>query len=299
MTMQHRWRPLEPGQVSRVCVLDVVTGESTVVLETDRLVLEAPNWHPTRPWLVLNGEGGLFVLDLGSPVPGLVEIPTGGERLANNDHVLSPDGELVYHSTITGEIHVVPTTGGVARRVSNVHADPFRYYLHGISPDGNVLAYVGHDARPEENTFEVWTLDLRTGEDRRLTRTGRHHDGAEFTADGTRLLFNSEREATVPGHAQLFSSDLDGGDVRQLTDDERVNWFPHQSPDGTLLAYLSYPPGTTGHPANLPVDLRLWDPSGNHRVLVSTFGGQGTINVPSWAPDSRRLAYVDYPIHAR
>ncbi len=89
----------------------------------------------------------------------------------------------------------------------------------------------------------------------------------------------------------------DGGEVTQLTFDERVNWFPHVSPDGSAMAYLSYPPLTNGHPENLPVQIVVADPLGREvTARIDAFGGRGTINVPSWAPDSTRLAYVEYPI---
>jgi TolB protein len=110
------------------------------------------------------------------------------------------------------------------------------------------------------------------------------------------VYFNSEFTSTIEGHAQLFRHDLRNGSVEQLTADERVNWFPHPSPDGRRLVYLSYPPGTVGHPTDLTVELRTIDlVTGARNTLVTLPGGQGTINVSSWAPDSRRLAYVSYP----
>ena len=122
-------------------------------------------------------------------------------------------------------------------------------------------------------------------------------DGPDYAPDGRSVYFNSEVGSTREGHAQLFRHDLTDGSVERLTDDERVNWFPHPSPDGRRVAYLSYPPGTVGHPADLPVVLRLLDvASGSRTDLVALAGGQGTINVPSWSPDSRHLAYVAYPV---
>ncbi len=285
------WRRLAAGQRSVVCVLDVTTGERTVVHETDAAVVEAPNWHPGRDELLVNADGALWRLPLDGSAPTVVD--TDGPLDANNDHVLSPDGATIYVSTQAGELLAVPYEGGRPRRVSTVRATPFRHYLHGVSPDGTTLAYIGHDV--PAHTFEVYLLDLRTAQDTRVTVTGRHHDGCEFTAAGDRLYVNSEREAAVPGHSQLFSMALDGGDVRRLTSDERVNWFPHESPDGRHLVYLSYPPGTTGHPPNLEVEIRML---GDREpvVLRRLFGGQGTINVNSWARDSRRLAYVEYPV---
>jgi Tol biopolymer transport system component len=88
----------------------------------------------------------------------------------------------------------------------------------------------------------------------------------------------------------------DGSNIEQLTSDERVNWFPHVSPDGQRIAYVSFPPGTLGHPADRNVIVRMMEKDGRVRDLVHLFGGQGTMNVTSWAPDSRRFAYVAYPI---
>ena len=61
---------------------------------------------------------------------------------------------------------------------------------------------------------------------------------------------------------------------------------------------MSFPPGTTGHPPNLAVELRLvsdgnWE---TPRTLVKLLGGQGTCNVNSWAPDNTRFAYAAYPL---
>ena len=95
---------------------------------------------------------------------------------------------------------------------------------------------------------------------------------------------------------QIFRIRPDGTGQEQITHDERVNWFPHFSPDGTMVAYLSYPEGTTGHPADKDVLIRIHDPDGRNERQIDAFnGGQGTINVNSWAPDSKRLAYVAYP----
>ena len=131
----------------------------------------------------------------------------------------------------------------------------------------------------------------------RLTDSDKPHDGPEYSPDGVWLYFNSERASTSPGHAQLFRMRAaDGSAIEQLTADERVNWFPHLAPDGQTVAYISFPPDTIGHPADKDVELRLMAPDGTqHRTLAAFFGGQGTINVNSWAPDSRRLAYVAYP----
>lgn len=284
------WRQLTPGQTAQVCVYDVITGERRVVLETDELLVEAPNWRAEPDELVVNGDGRLWRVPLAAPA--LQAVP-GEVSDANNDHVLHPDGRRVLVSTAAGELVALDLESGEAEQLTRSQEDGLHYFLHGITPDGTIATFVAKD--PQTGGYEVFARDLAAGRNRRLTTTGRHHDGAEPTPDGERIVFNSEREASRPGHSQLYSMALDGSDVQRLTDDDRVNWFPHPSPDGQHLVYLSYEPGVEGHPADKRVQLKLWSDDGEHRVLHELNGGQGTINVPSWAGDSRRFAFVEYP----
>ncbi len=296
-------RPLAPGRRARLLVADIDGGEPRLVHETTGSALEAPNWSPDGRWLVYNHDGLLFRIPADArPGDGTApeRIDTGGITDANNDHVISPDGRTLYLSAGDGHIHAVPFDGGEPRRITNDHAPgPFRHFLHGVSPDGRTLAYVGvepwnGDAWGYRNIF---TLPSDGGPDTRLTDSPAPADGPEFTPDGDWILFNSEHGALAPGHAQLFRMRPDGSDLTRLTSDERVNWFPHASPDGRHVLYISFPPGTQGHPADRDVVLRLTTPYGDgHRDLLAFFGGQGSLNVNSWAPDSRRFAYVDYPV---
>ncbi|WP_344176377.1 biopolymer transporter Tol [Kribbella lupini] len=264
--------------------MDVRTGVSRLVFASEEVLVEAPNWSPDGKWLILNGDGVLFRL----PVAGgeLEEIPLGGVPAINNDHVVSPDGATVYVSAEDGHLYAV--TAGVARRVSNDRGEGFRYYLHGISPDGSQLAYIGMDSARNTN---VWTIPAAGGDDVPVTNDEFADDGAEFGPDGEWIYFNSERASA---NAQLFRTA--GGVIEQLTHDERVNWFPHPAPDGSAVAYVSFPPGTVGHPADVDdVRVRLLE-GGEIREIATVFGGQGTMNVPSWSPDSRSFAYVAYPV---
>ncbi|WP_237706711.1 TolB family protein [Kribbella flavida] len=254
------------------------------------VLVEAPNWTPDGEWLVVNGDGKLFRV----AVTGgeLQEIPLGGVPPVNNDHVLSPDGATVYVSAEDGHLYAV--SAGVARRVSNDRGEGFKHYLHGVSPDGRTLAYIGMDRRGITN---VCTVPAAGGDDVQITDDAYAGDGAEYSADGRWIYFNSERAASVPGHAQLFRVPAAGGVPEQLTDDERVNWFPHPAPDGSAVAYVSFPPGTVGHPADVAdVRIRLLTADGGIREVATVFGGQGTMNVPSWSPDSNSFAYVAYPL---
>jgi Tol biopolymer transport system component len=298
--MQHatafarRGRPLRAGQISRLTTMDVDSGETTVVFETDANI-EAPNWTPDGTILIFNAGGELWRIDhLGLTAPE--KIDAGHLCDLNNDHVLSPDGRTIYASSDDGHIYAIPMTGGTPRRITNNHATPFHHYLHGISPDGGTLAYVAVEGQGADRRINIFTIPSAAGPDTRLSDITKPNDGPEFSPDGKWIYFNSEREADRPGHAQIFRMHPDGTGVEQLTRDDRVNWFPHISPDGWRMVYLSYPEGTLGHPPDRDVILRLMSPEGGDSADVAAFnGGQGTINVNSWAPDSRRFAFVSYP----
>lgn len=292
--MQQQARGLRPGQRAQLFTHDLDTGTSTLVAESASVLFEAPNWTPDGDWLIVNGDGLLHRVPAAGGEPERVEVP--GLPLVNNDHVLSPDGRTLYVSGFDGHLHAVDLASGTHRRVSNDRGPDFVHFLHGVSPDDRLLAYIGMDLLPDRVRTNVWTVPVGGGADVALTDDDFPDDGSEFSPDGQWVWFNSERGSTRPGHAQLFRMRPDGSGIEQLTYDARVNWFPHPSPDGSRLVYLSFPPHTLGHPADLDVVIRELLPDGTSRDLVQLFGGQGTINVPSWAPDSRRFAYVAYPL---
>ncbi|MDT0144556.1 biopolymer transporter Tol [Microbacterium sp. PRC9] len=288
-------KDLQPGQVSQLRVHDLATGTDRLVLQTDELI-EAPNWTPDDR-LVVNGGGCLWQI----PAVGgeLAPIDTGEIRTVNNDHVLSPDGTAIYFSA-AGHLYRIPIGGGNPVQVSNDQPDGsgYTYWLHGITPDGGTLAYVaveplGDDPRGRRN---LATIPAAGGPDRLLSDGAVPFDGPEYSPDGVWLYYNSEEAARTPGHAQLFRMPAEGGAAEQLTFDERVNWFPHLDPQGESVLYISYEPGTVSHPADVDVTLRIVPASGGEpRDVVRLFGGQGTLNVNSWAPDSSAFAYVAYP----
>jgi Tol biopolymer transport system component len=292
---QGQWRQLLEGQISRLHIRDLATGEDRIVYESARAVAEAPNWTRDGERIVFNEDGELYLLDWTDGSRRLID--SGLRSAYNNDHVLDPDGEHVFATAEDGHIYRFPLSGGQAQRVTPLDDGLVAHYLHGVSPDGRVLAHIGGVGRFDGATYNIYALDLATGVTTALTDSPRPHDGSEFSPDGQWVYFNSERDAATSGHAQLYRMRPDGLAVEQLTFDERVNWFPHLSPDGQRLAYISFPPGTEGHPANRPVQIVVADPRVEREELrFDLFGGQGSLNVNSWAPDSGRFAYVDYPV---
>lgn len=270
---------------SELCIHSLRDGSTRVLLAHEGLI-EAPNWHPGG-YLLVNGEGRLFRVPLDAPA--LHEVPTGRVDGLNNDHGVSPDGRTLAISA-KGEtgascIYLLPAEGGEPRRVTALVPS----WWHGWSPDGERLAYVA--VRGGGGPILPYTCRLDGSDERRLADGFDHVDGPDYTPDGEWVWFNGEREDRV----DLWRVRPDGSGLERMTDGETVDWFPHPSPDGRWVLFLAYPPETKGHPALLDVALRIMPAEGGEsRAVLRLLGGQGTINVPCWAPDGRRFAFMRF-----
>lgn len=275
--------------VSILQILDVKTGSVTTVQEFPYLI-EAPNWTHDGQWLVYNSGGKIYRIspDGGEPVM----IDTGDVDGCNNDHVLSFDGKGLAISASPrtrpgSRIYTLPLAGGQPRLVTPQAPS----YLHGWSPDGKTFCYCAE----RDGEYDIYTIPVEGGQEKRLTTAVGLDDGPEYSPDGKYIWFNSVRS----GLMQVFRMKADGSQQKQMTFDDDLNsWFPHVSPDGKNVAFIAYHKGDlqpNEHLANKNVVLRVMTAKGKKlRTVHSLFGGQGTINVNSWAPDSRRLAFVSY-----
>lgn len=286
-------RTLQPGQRSEVWIASV-TGEAELLYSSDDVLFEAPNWTLDGTALVLNGNGKLWTLDVAGGHP--VEVPLTGVPDLNNDHVLAPDGTGIFLSANDGHIYRASLAGGAATRITE--EDGTFHFLHGVSPDGRELAYVSIEAGDFTQPGRLMTIASDGGATARVDVGPGHCDGPEYSPDGKWLYLNTESFSTAPGHAQLARVQSDGTGFEQLLSSDSVDWFPHLSPDGRLATYIRFPRGTEGHPADLPVAVVLVS-TGDWTSPLHTWpllGGQGTLNVNSWSPDSARIAFVAYPL---
>lgn len=277
----------EPGKTVLESRLEIVSVDS----KARRIVyrawdhFEAPNWSRDGKSLIFNRHGNLYSISVHGSEPQLLN--TGFADNCNNDHGLSPDGKLLAVSHRTGEgskLFILPAAGGVPRLITPLAPS----YWHGWSPDGKTLAYC---AKRNDN-FDIYTIPAEGGTEKRLTSASGLDDGPDYSPDGKYIYFNSVRTGVM----KIWRMSPDGSKQQQVTfQEEYADWFPHPSPDGKKLVFLSYDKSVIGHPPNKQVRLRLMDlPAGAPKILVKLFGGQGTINVPSWSPDSREIAFVSY-----
>lgn len=279
--------------VSYLNILDTETMEVKVLKRFD-YVIEAPNWLRNQNALIYNSEGKIFRFDLDTLES--TQIPTGAAKFCNNDHVVSYDEQWIAVSAGSEEVrgsrvYKVPLTGGEAQLLTEKTPS----YLHGWSPDGKTLVYCAFREIDGELHVDVYGVSDEGGEETRLTTEG-FNDGPEFSFDGEWIYFISTRT----GLMQVWRMKPDGSEQTQLTFEEQNNWFGHISPDGSKVVSIVYKKGQllpNEHLSNMHVELWLMNPDGSdHRRILGFFGGQGSINVNSWAPDSRRLAFVSYDV---
>ena len=280
----------EQPSPSRLEIMDIETGLRTVIYETDTHI-EAPNWSRDGKYLIYNSGGKLYKFDLKKKQPELLN--TGEVASNNNDHGISFDGKMLAISSGTpvdgrnvSIIYTVPIKGGTPKRITEKGPS----YWHGWSTDGKWLSYC---AERGDNNYDVYKIPSEGGKEIRLTTAEGLDDGPEYSPDGKYIYFNSTRT----GMMEIWRMKPDGSDQEQITNDNFQNWFAHPSPDGKQIIMISYlaevPPAS--HPHNQRVMLRTMPYSGGEiKVATFLYGGQGTINVPSWSPDSKKVAFVSY-----
>ncbi len=274
---------------SRLEIISVDGKERRVVYKANKR-FEAPNWSRDGKYLTFNEGGKIYTIPAEGGAPRL--LTTRGATNCNNDHGFSPDGKLMAISCSSKDrslIYIVPSSGGDARLVTPDGPS----YWHAWSPDGKTLDFAG----VRNGNIDVYATTPQGGEEIRLTETPGTDDGPDYSPDGKYIFFNSERT----GLMQIWRMKPDGSDQEQMTHDDHANWFAHPSPDGKWFVMISFDKNVKTHPPNRDVMLRLVAlrddaPVGEPHVLVRLFGGQGTINVPSWSPDSKYLAFVSYTL---
>lgn len=272
----------------RLETMDVFTGVRKIIYEKAGR-FEAPNWMPDGEKLLFNMDGLLYKI----PVSGgeTEVLNTGSAKRNNNDHGISFNGKLLaISSSIEGKgsaVWVLPLKGGEPALVTEETPS----YWHGWAPNNKEVIYVAR--RGGKNIYNIYRNSVKGGKEVALTDLpeGEHVDGCEYSPDGRYIYYNGSHT----GNMQLWRMKPDGSDREQLTFDGYRNWFPHISPDGKWIAFISFPPDVekNDHPSYKRVMLRLIPASGGEpKVIAYLYGGQGTINVPSWSPDSRQIAFV-------
>ena len=264
--------------------LNIDSGIRSLVYQAQQH-FEAPNWSVDGKHLLFNSAGKLYTIPASGGSPQMLNSDFADN--CNNDHGYSADGTLlaISHSPKDQSlIYTLPATGGTTKLVTKKGPS----YWHGWSPDGKYLVYCAQ----RNGDYDVYRISVNGGREKRLTNAAGLDDGPEYSPDGKYIYFNSVRS----GLMKIWRMDKNGKNQKQITTDtDYADWFAHPSPDGKWLVFISYHHEVTGHPPNKEVSLRLMDLStGEIKNVARLFGGQGTINVPSWSPDSKSFAFVSY-----
>lgn len=185
--------------------------------------------------------------------------------------------ELAFVSDREGnpEIYVMDALGGSQRRATrnqSINAFP------SWSPDGNAIVYMSYAFRRSPHLF-------------RVVRGGAQQAGRLLQKlDPNRPVYRGVYDPTggrlavvisVDGAAEIFTVDVDGRNLRRLTNHKAIDVAPSWSPDGSRIAFVS---DRTGAPQ---VYVMNADGSGQRRL---TFDGSYNTG-PAWSPDGRWIAY--------
>jgi Tol biopolymer transport system component len=294
-----------PRYRSKITVFDLASRATQTVYQSDEH-FEAPNWSRDGRYLLVNSGGNLYRIPLNTAgQPKLEKIELGGAYRCNNDHDLSRDGKMLAFSASSpqsrqSQVYVANADGSGVKLLTPAAPS----YFHGWSPDGKWLAFVGQ----RNNKYELFRVPVAGGPEERLTSAGAYDDGPEYSPNGRWIYFNSNRSGAWDiWRMPAAGAGVNDAKAERVTHDEWEDWFPHISPDGKRTIFLSFPPGTTGHNDIMDgVVLRMMPTPGRRsepehiEILTKFYGGQGTINVNSWSPDSKKFAYVVYePLPAR
>jgi TolB protein len=300
-------RPNPENVRSTISIYDLESKTVRVAYMADKL-WEAPNWSPDGKYLIANSGGVIyrFMLDAnGEAQPQKLALDEA--YVCNNDKAISPDGKKLAfsaeHAPAEGSQVYLSNADGTSPQVLTPNMPS---YFHGWSPDGKWLAFVGERG----GNFDIYRVPASGGNEERLTTSPGFDDGPDYSPDGKWIYINTDRS----GGWDIYRFPADGAGTNdskaeRVTGDAGEDWFPHPSPDGRWMAFLTFPNGTKGHDFKTAVQLRMIplpssgkpaqlpkDDDDGIPVLVQFFGGQGSINVNSWSPDSKKFAFVSYEL---
>jgi Tol biopolymer transport system component len=278
----------QPRLYSTLETVTVASTDARAVYVTPARI-EAPSWTLDGASLLFSKDGQIERVGSAGGQPQAID--TQSSKRCDSHHAISPDGQSLAFGDDSQQpgktaIYVVPVGGGTPRRVTPRTPS----WGPTWSADGKTLAFTAI----RDGQVGIYSIPASGGEETPLITGPGRNEAPEFSPDGAYIYFNSSRS----GSRQVWRMKLGSSAQEQVTSDEYNNLYPHASPDGKRIVFLSYDKNVDV-PQDQAVLLRTLtvgdgQSAGKPAFLASINGGLGSIDAPSWSPDSKRLAFVSY-----
>lgn len=183
----------------------------------------------------------------------------GGDACPENP-ARSVGGKYVWPIYDTYDIFVADTNGNLVTQLTD---NPGYDAEATVSPKGDKIVFTSL----RSGDLELYTMNLDGTEVNQVTDELGYDGGAFFSPDGTKLIFRASRPKTdeeikeykdlldqglvQPTQMELFVCNVDGSDLRQITDLGNANWAPFFHPSGEKVIFSSNYESQRGFPFNL------------------------------------------------
>jgi len=190
---------------------------------------------------------------------------------------VSPDHKTLI-ADLQGLLYTLPIGGGTAKQITT----PYQEASHpDWSAKGDLVAIQSYSG----GTFHIWTMHPDGSSLKQITNG--HGDDREprISPDGATIVFASDR--AFKGNYDIWTVNIATGALKQITSAEADEYEPTWSPDGAKIAFT----GGTGIAGKTIESIDL---ATGQQTTAATSIAEGRVDAPSYSPDGKSLAYVQF-----
>jgi TolB protein len=217
----------------------------------------------------------IYVMDAdGSNMKRLTDSPGG--RIGSASPSWSPDGKKIgfcsdrknQTDTWTGGIYVMDADGGnckaLAHNTGNSGLTEWNWFRPSWSPDGKKIAFCNNGGPPDN--YAIWVMDADGGNKEKIIDLPGWDMSPDWSPDGKRIVFwnSSVRNAKAYTEGRIYIMDVDGGNLKELTEGRYPSW----SPDGKRIVFCSNGKGVGIHDHSSE-DIYVIDADGGDRKQLT------------------------------